>query len=114
MNARLFQRCVELEGALKAFGDRLTYDSIATQDDYPVSIPTTWGALRRAKALTGPDAASTAILAYSGDPRVALIARLREAIIWMTGSSDFAPGGIAREGFEQFVLPLLSEKEAKG
>jgi hypothetical protein len=33
--------------------------------------------------------------------------RMREALIWMSGSEDFAPEGKAREGFEKIVLPLL-------
>lgn len=34
---------------------------------------------------------------------------LQEALIWMTGSDDFAPGGKARVGFEKLVLPLLNK-----
>lgn len=39
------------------------------------------------------------------------IERLREALIWMAASPDFAPGGQAREGFERLVQPLLSNDE---
>lgn len=35
----------------------------------------------------------------------------REALIWMSGASDFAPSGKAREGFEKMVLPLLSQTD---
>lgn len=31
----------------------------------------------------------------------------RDALIWMSGSDDFGPGGRAREGYEKLVLPLL-------
>ncbi len=36
--------------------------------------------------------------------------RLREALIWASGASDFAHGGRARTGFESLVLPLLAIK----
>lgn len=32
---------------------------------------------------------------------------LEDAVIWMSGSADFAPGGMAHEGFEKIVRPLL-------
>lgn len=37
------------------------------------------------------------------------VRRLREAVIFMSGSADFGLGGKAREGFEKLVLPLLQE-----
>lgn len=36
--------------------------------------------------------------------------KLREALVWCSGSSDFAPGGQARVGFEKLVLPLLQSR----
>lgn len=42
------------------------------------------------------------------DDLQAEINKLREALIWCSGSSDFAPGAMAREGFERVVLPLLT------
>jgi hypothetical protein len=35
-------------------------------------------------------------------------AALVEALIWCGGSQDFAPDGVAREGWERVVLPLLA------
>ena len=35
------------------------------------------------------------------------IIKMRDAMQWMSGSGDFAPGGKARKGFEKIVLPLL-------
>ena len=35
---------------------------------------------------------------------------LREALIWCSGASDFAPDGVARAGFEKLILPLLQNK----
>jgi len=43
------------------------------------------------------------------------VAPWREAVIWMSGSDDFAPadgpmkGGKARKGYEKIVLPLLRD-----
>jgi len=30
-----------------------------------------------------------------------------DALIWASAASDFAPGGVARVGFERVVMPLL-------
>jgi hypothetical protein len=32
---------------------------------------------------------------------------MQDALIWMSGSDDFGPGGKAREGFLRVVYPLL-------
>lgn len=34
--------------------------------------------------------------------------KMREALMWMSGSNDFGPGGQAREGFLKNVYPLIS------
>jgi hypothetical protein len=44
---------------------------------------------------------------------------LLDAIIWMSGSSDFGPGGIAEKGFNKLVRPLIPKaafipKEMRG
>lgn len=39
----------------------------------------------------------------------ARVRALEEAVVWMSGSSDFAPEGQARVGFEKLVSPLLSK-----
>jgi hypothetical protein len=36
--------------------------------------------------------------------------RLRDALIWCSGSGDFQVGGIAREGWEKICIPLLTLK----
>jgi len=36
------------------------------------------------------------------------IAELEDALIWCSGSGDFAPEGKARKGFLKIVRPLLS------
>jgi hypothetical protein len=36
--------------------------------------------------------------------------KLKDALIWMTGSKDFGSSGIARKGFLKVVLPLLEKK----
>lgn len=36
------------------------------------------------------------------------IAQLEDALIWCSGSNDFAPGGKAREGWERICKPLLT------
>lgn len=36
------------------------------------------------------------------------------ALIWMSGSDHFAPGGMAREGFEKIVLPVLDRIRRDG
>ncbi len=38
-----------------------------------------------------------------------LLDRAREALIWTTGSGDFAPGGKARKGFKKTVKPMIDE-----
>lgn len=40
--------------------------------------------------------------------QAAEIERLRDALIWCGGSQDFSPGGIAREGWERVVHPLIT------
>ena len=37
------------------------------------------------------------------------IAALRAALQWCGGSQDFAPGGVAREGWMRMCVPLLGE-----
>ena len=36
-----------------------------------------------------------------------LVYELAEALTWCGGSNDFAPGGVAHEGWVNTVLPLL-------
>ena len=43
---------------------------------------------------------------------VARVEALEEAVRWMSGSNDFAPGGTARVGYERIVLPLLEAQPA--
>lgn len=35
--------------------------------------------------------------------------RMYEALVWMSGSDHFSPGGKAHEGFEKIVRPVLDE-----
>jgi len=37
------------------------------------------------------------------------IAELETALVWCGGSSDFCPGGIAREGWMKVCAPLLQQ-----
>lgn len=39
------------------------------------------------------------------------VEKLKEALIWCGGSSDFQVGGIARGGWEKIVVPLLFKKD---
>ena len=39
----------------------------------------------------------------------ARIAELEAALVWCGGSSDFCPGGIAREGWMKVCAPLLQQ-----
>lgn len=41
------------------------------------------------------------------------VAKLRDALRWCGGSSDFAPGGKAHEGWTKIVLPLLKDEEER-
>jgi uncharacterized protein YfaS (alpha-2-macroglobulin family) len=34
--------------------------------------------------------------------------QFQEALVWCSGSADFGPGGVAREGWERLCQPLLS------
>jgi hypothetical protein len=38
--------------------------------------------------------------------------RLREALLWCSGSPDFGPGGQARVGWEKMCQPLLQNRAA--
>jgi hypothetical protein len=44
---------------------------------------------------------------YLRDSRQREIEKLQEALAWCGGSYDFAPGGIAYEGWRKLVRPLL-------
>lgn len=39
--------------------------------------------------------------------------RLRDALVWCSGSNDFAPGGKAREGWMRLCAPLLTPPTPK-
>ena len=41
------------------------------------------------------------------------VEKFREALIWCSGSSDFAPGGTARKGWVQICEPLLRTPTAE-
>jgi hypothetical protein len=43
----------------------------------------------------------------------AYISKLREALFWCGGSSDFAPGGSARAGWEAKIVPLFTPVPAE-
>lgn len=55
----------------------------------------------RARLATEPEPAPDVV------KLVARVVALEDALVWCSGSDDFAPGGKAREGFERIVLPLL-------
>lgn len=38
-----------------------------------------------------------------------LLKECREALLWCSGSQDFAPGGQARKGWEKNIIPLLAK-----
>lgn len=38
-----------------------------------------------------------------------LLGKCREALIWCSGSQDFALGGQARKGWEKDIIPLLEK-----
>ena len=38
---------------------------------------------------------------------------LIEALLWMTGSDHFSPGGMAHEGFQRVVAPVLARLSRK-
>lgn len=40
--------------------------------------------------------------------------KLREALIWCGGASDFAPGGQAEEGWKRYALPIINETSDSG
>lgn len=46
------------------------------------------------------------------DAALAMVARAEEALIWCSGSSEFAESGIAREGWVRLVQPLLDDIRA--
>ena len=39
------------------------------------------------------------------------VGKLEGALIWCSGSADFAPEGKAREGWERIAQPLIGEEE---
>lgn len=41
--------------------------------------------------------------------QAALIERAADAIVWCSGSDDFAPEGKAREGWKRVVRPVLAD-----
>jgi hypothetical protein len=41
-----------------------------------------------------------------------LIRKMLAEMQWMTGSNDFAEGGVAHRGFENGVRPVMAEAEA--
>ena len=54
------------------------------------------------------DRAATAVIAREFEALEAENARLREALIWCSGSNDFNEGGVARVGWLKLCAPLLA------
>ena len=54
------------------------------------------------------DQAATAVIAREFEALEAENARLREALIWCSGSNDFNEGGVARVGWLKLCAPLLA------
>ena len=52
--------------------------------------------------------AATAVIAREFEALEAENARLREALIWCSGSNDFNEGGVARVGWLKLCAPLLA------
>ena len=57
--------------------------------------------------------AATAAIAREFEALEAENARLREALIWCSGSNDFNEGGVARVGWLKLCAPLLSRAALK-
>ena len=47
-------------------------------------------------------------------PPKSKIEKLKEALIWCSGSDDFQVGGKARKGWLKLCVPLLREKQKSG
>ena len=65
------------------------------------------------KAHAAGNAAATAAIAREFEALEAENARLREALIWCSGSNDFNEGGVARVGWLKLCAPLLSRAALK-
>ncbi len=49
------------------------------------------------------------LIKLASNPLSRKLEKYKEAIIFMTGSQDFVPGGKARKGFNKIVRPVLND-----
>ena len=66
----------------------------------------------RERTISG-DQAAAAVIAADRAGLVAEIERLREALLWCSGSNDFNEGGVARRGWLKLCAPLLHRAALK-
>ena len=79
---------------------------------YEDAAETMNGLTMRGDAL-GADQAAAAVIAADRAGLVAEIERLREALLWCSGSNDFNEGGVARRGWLKLCAPLLHRAALK-